>query len=351
MKENKNYQILSLAQKAELLEQVHALIEESLDYAPENKFNVDFAPLHANNLENCWVMLDQSAQAVVAHIGLVKKIISLGKKSFPAFFIGGVAVSSAHRGKGLFSILMKHVLETYAQDCALFFLWSEKHQLYAKFSFFSGIGQAESIPENNFDDFINDFSFKVTKYAALSAPEKDQIKRLYREQVLKSAAAVLRTEADWKNIEKISSADLFINKNSKGEIIFYFFANKGQDLKGIIHEYAHAQGQEDLAMKLFTAARTWMPENEKLRPKDYHLQMMALVRLGSPQLFIEFIHNWSAGKIEVLQVTEDKIHCKIYGELIESSLEIFFRLIFGPYPDQRWQDLGPALFIHGLDSV
>ena len=178
-----NLQLISLDKIPELKAQTIQLIESEFGYVNPNSFEIDFAPLHTtNNLQNCWILYDEKNQKVIAHIGLLPQKIFIRNQEYPIIFLGGIVVGKQHRGKGLFTILMRHIIEKYSRSCAFFLLWSDKQELYKKFNFFSAIAQIESIPQNNFNYFLKKHNFVKTIFRDLSYKEKSQIKKLYNKK-------------------------------------------------------------------------------------------------------------------------------------------------------------------------
>lgn len=322
------------------------LIEKSFDYNDSNNFDIDFFPLmSASNSKNCYIMLDLNDN-LIGHIGLLPRIISNNNIQIPVTFIGGIVVDPQFQHKGYFRELLNHVIKIHEKKSSLYILWSHLHELYEKFDFYPAIGMLEHTPD---DKLANNLT--KTLFKNLDQSNKEQIKNLYN-QLHNELSTVLRDDEDWKNIEKITSTDLFFKTSSKNEIEFYYFKNKGQDLSEVVHEFGYKDliAKEEL-FKILQSETSWLPENSKKHFPKAQLCSSALVRIGDNELFQNFVHQWTENQITILNLSLQEIEFEFQNNLYDMTINEFLPLILGPNPALEFIDFGKPLFISGLDSI
>lgn len=310
-----------------------ALIEKSFGYDEGNSFAVDFYPLmKEGNRKNCWILLDDETEeeTVVAHCGALSKEFYIDGKSFSSIFIGGVAVDEAHRGQGHSSKLLKHIFATYPH-AALYVLWSDKVEMYKKAGFQPCIELFQN-PQRPSPSL-----FEETELSKLSKQELSDIISLYQNP---REIRVHRSERDWKDLEKITSARLFI-KRDQSKISNYFFLDKGQDLNGVIHEYGHLKDRNEMSAH----GLLWSSQSSK----DAQALFGSLVRPGEFDNFKRFIQALSGKKITV-ESLGDEIKFRFDQKDFSMEVQEFLQGVMGP---GRFQELNalPKLFISGMDSV
>ena len=88
-----------------------------------------------------------------------------------------------------------------------------------------------------------------------------EIKDLYEKYVNHHHISVFRSEEDWKELMSIKSASMFV-KYSENKIQSYFILGKGQDLQGIIHEYAFNDINTEITQE-FSKNSVLIHQNEK----------------------------------------------------------------------------------------
>ena len=333
--------IYPLSEKPSCFEATVKLIEKAFHYKKPNSFEIDFAPLiDKSNHKNCFIMLDEN-ENVLAHIGAKDQFLTLGNKQFPVTMLGGIAVDEARRGEGHFQTLLQDVLAEKRSDTTLFLLWSDMEKLYNKFGFHLCGNQFEYSLERKETHFIK------TKYKDLSELEQKEIQTLYKESFAKTYLTLNRKEEDWKLIEKITSADLFIKKRN-GRISHYYFMNKGQDLPEIIYEYGTKEDMSAFIQEIGAYGKVWMG---KPIVETESLQYQFFMTPGDLRLFTEFTLAFTDNKVSIRNINpmKQEVYFDYNEELLGLDLEEFLRGLFGPGSFEEIEM--PAIFLSGLDSI
>lgn len=339
--------ISTLKESPEYRQAVIKLIENAFDYDPNFHFDIDFYPLTSeDNAANCFILLDDK-QRVIGHIGTLPKKLANNGRSLPVILIGGIAIDPDHRGKGLLNELLPYVINKYNDSTALFILWGQLVEMYEKYNFHPAIGLLEQSPS-----YENNETLEETTLQKLSTKDKEQIQKIYNDITSNQFTTILRDAKDWMAIEKIISSKLYLGRNEKNEIEFYFFKGKGQDLQNVIHEFGYrdANSREKL-FSILNNEMTWVPEG---LIEDFPLAQLcssALIRIGSTTLFRQFIEEWSHGEITVFNLDENEIEFEFHNNLYDFQLKEFFTMIFGPNPAHELQNFFRPVFISGLDSI
>lgn len=325
--------ITNLENYPQYREQTLKLIEKSFGYDDKNKFEIDFYPLmEKKNLKNCFILLENNN--VLAHIAVLKKQIQIENNSYNLNLYGGIAVSEEFRGKGLFAKLFNDVLLN-TNDCSLQLLWSDKIELYKKFNFFPAISQYEFQKIGS-----NQNTFEKICYNDLGQSEKAQIHSLYYNHF---EHRILRTPADWKSIEKITSADFYVKKlNNK--IMNYFVINKGADLSGVIHEYGLIDN--DILTELQNYGKVWT--SSLINNTAHSVLYSSLIKPA--KYFKEFIESFTSFQIKILNWDLNYVQFLFDNKEFNLSLSDFLTGIFGPGQFEELTSNRP-LFICGLDSI
>ncbi len=334
-------QIKTLRDKPELFEKTLKLIEKSFEYKSPNSFQVDFAPLiDISNHHNCFILIDEN-ENVLAHIGAKEKTLTVNERKYPITLLGGIAVDESKRGEGHFQTLFNDVLAEKRAETTFFLLWSDLEKLYNKFGFHLCGTQYE------FNGGLPDPLLEKTKYQALSQEEKKQIQELYASSFAKEYLTLDRTKEDWEQIEKITSADLFLNRTST-QIGDYYFINKGQDLPGIIYEYGSNIPLNQFIEEIGTHGKVWM--GKELMPTE-KLQYQFFMGTGDLKLFTDFIRDYTKDKISIrnINLMKQEVYFDFNDELQALDLPDFLRGIFGPGTFEELE-LTP-IFLSGLDSI
>ena len=333
--------IYPLSEKSSCYEATIKLIEKSFQYKKPNSFEIDFAPLiDKSNHKNCFIMLDEN-ENVLAHIGAKEQIFTLNGVDFPITMLGGIAVDEARRGEGHFQTLLQDVLAEKRSDTTLFLLWSDLEKLYNKFGFYLCGTQYEYASKREESHYIK------TKYSELSPLERKEIQTLYKESFAKIYLTLNRKEEDWKLIEKISSADLFIKKHN-GRISHYYFMNKGQDLPEIIYEYGTKDEMTEFLSEIGAFGKVWM--GKPLLDTE-NVQYQFFMTPGDLKLFTEFVLKLTDNKISIrnINVMKQEVFFDFNEELMALDQDEFLRGLFGPGTFEELEL--PIIFLSGLDSI
>ncbi|MCM2349528.1 MAG: GNAT family N-acetyltransferase [Bacteriovoracaceae bacterium] len=334
-------QIKTLKEKPELFEATLKLIEKAFQYKAPNSFKVDFAPLiDESNHHNCFILIDENDN-VLAHIGAKEKTLSLNERKYPITLLGGIAVDESRRGEGHFQTLFNDVLAEKRADTTFFLLWSDLEKLYNKFGFHLCGTQFE------FTGGLPNPLLEKTTYQALSSEEKAKIKSLYESSFAKEYLTLERSQKDWELIEKITAADLYLNRSGTG-IVDYYFMNKGQDLPGVIYEYGSTIPLNQFIEEIGTHGKVWM--GKELLPTE-KMQYQFFLGTGDLKLFTDFIRNYTHNKIDIqnINLMKQEVYFNFNSELLALDLPDFLRGIFGPGTFEELEL--PTFFLSGLDSI
>lgn len=328
--------IFPLSEKPSCVEQTIKLIEKSFQYKSPNRFEIDFAPLvDKSNHHNCFILLDEN-ENVVAHVGVKEKTLTIENEKFTFCMLGGIAVDETKRGEGNFQTLFQDVLAEKRSDCAFFVLWSDLEKLYNKFGFHLCGSQFE------LDRKGKETSYKKTKLHLLTAEEKKNLIHLYNNSFKTTYLTLDRTEDDWKLIEKISSADLFINADG------YFFMNKGQDLPEVIYEYGTKKDLKSFLSEIRAYGKVWTGK-EIIETENVQYQFFLCP--ADIKLFAKFVLLLTKDKIAIrnINLMKQEIYFDYNDETLALEISEFLRGIFGPGGFEEL-DLSP-FFISGLESI
>lgn len=330
----------TLAKSPQFLEATLKLIENSFEYDANNSFDMDFAPLvQQNNLHNCHIILNDQNE-VIAHIGCLIKELKFAKWSHPVLFIGGIAVDKKFRGQGIFKKLFSHILEHYHHRVAMFMLWSDQVAMYNRFGFYPAIDQ---FAYENKKSTCHEHSFKQVKISELSIEDQEDIHFLYESY---PAWQCDRAKDDWKVINNMESAELYIRRNKDGHISEYFFKGKGADLQGVIHE-ANLSGQQASLAELQEYGTLWsnLIVSDEARPL-----YGSVVKIGDPAMFSDFVYDYTQRAIEILEINESTIRFRFQDRGFELNMGEALTGIFGP---NRFEELNHLIGIRisGMDSI
>jgi predicted N-acetyltransferase YhbS len=337
-------QISTLEARPELAEMANQLIEASFEYSSQHSFATDFYPLvNKENWKNCHIVIDTEKNKVIAFIGTLIKELSYQDISTPVCFMGGISVDKNYRGKGIFKFFIENILNRYEKFCSLFILWSGEPSLYIKAGFHLAGEQFETMCSGDHD--LTNFS--KNKLINLSSREIEQINHLHQEVICKNFLTIKRSHDDWDKIKNITSADVYLCKDEQGNIVEYFFANKGEDLKQIIYESSFLISEKYKKLEPF---KIWSPHKTQ---EGSSSQFNCMIRLGSFVLFEKFIHSLSRNMINIIDYDTNKNLINFYfkGDTINIGINDFLCGTFGPGQFEELNHFLPKLFISGLDSI
>lgn len=317
------------------------LIERSFHYKKPNSFEIDFTPLvDKSNHHNCFILIDEN-EKVLAHVGVKERTLRVSNKTFPLTLLGGIAVDESRRGEGIFQTLFQDVLAEKRSDTSMFLLWSDLEKLYTKFGFHLCGTQIEVSSKKKASPF------QKTTYSALSPLEKKDINALYETSFCAQYVSLERTENDWDQLARITSADLFIRKNGD-RIQDYYFMNKGQDLPGIIYEYGTLRDFKAFVEEIKDYGSLWLGKN---LIESENLQYQFFLCPGDLRLFSELVTSFTDGAFSVrnINVMKQEVFFDFNDETLSLEMPEFLRGVFGPGKFEELNDL--TIFISGLDSI
>lgn len=326
-------QVLSLKDKPSCLAQTVKLIEKSFQYKAPNSFLTDFAPLmDESNHHNCFILIDEN-ENVLAHVGVKERKLKINNSVFNICMLGGIAVEEEHRGQGYFQQLFQDVLAEKRSDTCFFLLWSDQEKLYKKYGFSFCGGQYE-LAQTTGESTLTKSSF---------SDKKQFVMDLYKSSFQSTYLSLERSEADWQQLSKITSSELFVNKNG------YLFRGKGQDLEGVIHEYGCKGDITTFLNEARKLGKVWMG-TPLIDTDQAHYQFMLCP--GDLKLLCDFVSAFTNGAFKLLNINvmKQEVFFEFNQETLMLVTEEFVTGIFGPGPFEELGDIRP-LFISGLDSI
>jgi predicted N-acetyltransferase YhbS len=345
-----NLVLTTLAKNPEYFKEVILLIEEEFHYSEGLQYEIDFAPLvNPLNFENCYLYIDQSTNAVVAHLAVCEKVLIKNGTKINAFFIGGIATQKEYRKQNLFKSLMNHALEVHADNAGLFILWSDLENLYEKFSFYRTGGLLET-GKRNFSASERPTGYEKTKFSELSETDFERVADLYKDFNEKHFFTVKREAKDWSIIRTMTSIDLYI-KRHLGTIDRYFCVNKGRDLTNIIHEISCKEEEFLKTLNELKTFKTWLPETELQKLPESEVYYTAFIKLGSVEKLNAFLKGATKGSIIIESMDNLKVYFTYINKEYEASRKDFMQYLFGPKPLKEFADFNLSLYIAGTDSI
>ncbi|MFY7992929.1 MAG: GNAT family N-acetyltransferase [Bacteriovoracaceae bacterium] len=330
----------TLKNKPQLMGPVLSLIESNFGYESSFKYKEDFAPLmHESNFEHCHLSLGENDE-IIGHVGVLLRKISVLDHEYTLAMLGGIAVNEKFQGKGYFKDLINHVIQTYESQVSGFLLWSDLHEMYKKFGF--SLCGTQFVLSSESPTIVD---IEKTTYSKLSSDEKKEIQHLYRNGFQKHYLTLNRSEDEWKKIELIKSANLFIQRKEE-KINGYFFQNKGMDLQNIIYEYGHSEDFVGWLKDISALGEVW----SGVLDEEAEVQYQFLFRPASQ--FTDFVKTYTREMIHLQKIDYDKdtVTLMLIDEELELHLDDFLTGLFGP---GRFDEVSylPPLFISGLDSI
>ena len=178
---NETFIITDLGKNPEFFDELIALIEKEFHYSANHSYATDFAPLVTPlNYENCFLVIDKESHKLISHIAICPRTMIKNGCLLNVGLIGGIVTDHDHRNKGLFKMLMNHVLENFNDSIGLYILWSDLSGLYEKFSFHMAGGLIES-GNGVFQDSDKPSGFQKTSFSKLNESEFGEIIKIYSE--------------------------------------------------------------------------------------------------------------------------------------------------------------------------
>lgn len=333
--------IFPLSERPSCFEATIKLIEKSFQYKRPHSFEIDFAPLvDKSNHHNCFILIDEN-EKLLAHVGAKERVLTLNGVRYPIVLLGGIAVDEERRGEGIFQTLFQDVLAEKRSDTCLFLLWSDLEKLYNKFGFHLCGTQFEITSEKKPSPFTK------TTYKELSAEDQKSVRNLYEKSFRSLYLSLERSDADWRMLSNVTSADLYVRKE-KDQITEYYFMNKGQDLPGVIYEYGTANDVETFLKELSSYGKLWLGKDIL---SSENLQYQFFMGPGDTKLFAQLIFELTKKQFNILNINlmKQEVFFDFNEETLSLELHDFLRGVFGP---GSFEEIDvPSLFISGLDSV
>jgi predicted N-acetyltransferase YhbS len=333
--------IFPLSEKPSLFKDTLKLIEKSFHYKAPNSFQIDFAPLmDVSNHKNCFIMIDEN-EKVMAHVGAKEHFLTLNNVKYSITLLGGIAVDESRRGEGHFQTLFQDVLAEKRSDTTFFLLWSDQEKLYNKFGFHLCGTQIEIEKKKKISPFLK------TTFANLSDKEKREIKDLYTTSFAQTYLTIERSDADWKLIEQMTSADIFVKKENN-IIHDYYFINKGQDLPGVIYEYGSRNDLTLLIEEISSYGKVWLGRD---LISGENLQFQFFMAPGDLRLFTDFVFQLTSEKFKIRNINpmKQEVFFDFNDETLSLELPDFLRGVFGPGIFEEIEV--KPFFLSGLDSI
>lgn len=335
--DTKTYDYTNLDALPEYAAPANALVEAAFAYQKNFKFEVDFAPLAGpRNYKNRHILIDRESGTVVAHIGTRLRSFVWEGEVIPVAMIGGIAVAPEERGHGLFKLLFEKVLSSLHSQCALYVLWSDKHELYQKWHFFLAGQQwcyRSTLPAK---------AVRSTRLSQLAPAELSALAQLYRQHVNQHYFSPLRDESDWEDLKEIESAELLVVDGG------YAFRHKGMDLQGILHDSAHREGVSGLLRDLGGAGVLWAAKNEPV--PDEILQDLQQVGLWRPNTHPMALRKLSHLLKHTVHFRDDVFVVEKDGLSVRLNAEELLAEVFD-YGRHRLRAQSIPVYIGGLDSI
>jgi hypothetical protein len=346
-----SFTLTTLSENPEYFDEVIALVEKEFHYDNNMSYAKDFALLmDPLNFENCYLYVDQVTNHVISHLAVCPRLMIKNNTSIKVAFIGGIATEKEFRGRDLFTNLMNHALQKHSEDCALFILWSEITGLYEKFSFYLSGGLIETgqtiLSQND-----RPIGFSKTSFKELSVKDYEDLQKIYHQFNEKYFFTVIRAEKEWSIIKEMTSIDLFIKKNSSGDLEQYFCVNKGRDLSNIIHEVGCHPDHYLGLIKSLQKYRTWLPESELSLAANKEVFYTAFMRLGNFEELQSFLASVSNDEIELYEMTGDLISFRFNKLEYQITHKDFLQYLFGPKPISEFEKYLLSPYIPGTDSI
>ena len=335
---DKYYEFASLSAFPELETQANSLIEDVFAYSKNHSFKTDFAPLTSKrNLSQRFILIDSSRMEVVAHIGTRMRDFIWQGESIPVCMIGGVAVKKELQGKGIFKSLMDRTIASLESQCALFLLWTDKHEMYERWGFYLA-GKQWCYRTNSPATTPS----TKTLFANLSSDDKTKLMQLYKSHINQKFFSPIRDQDDWNDIADITSSDLYLFEGG------YFFKNKGMDLQNVVHECVSQLSVNDLLRVIGDKSQLWHPSNQSVDDEVLmDLQQVGLWRLNKHPMALKKISHLLGAKIE----TQDwDFSVRHDGRNFSLKAHELLEEIFG-YGNFSLRKDSVPVYISGLDSI
>lgn len=314
-----NTHYTDLKTNPELLNASISLIESSFHYQKPFSFKKDFWQFfETDNLENCKVALYDNQ--VISTIFLRPVTFNYQSIEVNSFFIGGISVTQEFRGKNIFKNFFNTVLDNYKHKAALYFLWSEKEDLFQKWDFYNfGVIYEKSSNETSV------IEFNETKI------DSNKLLQLYTDSYQNYIKPV-RTIKDSEKILTHTTSTILEKEKS------ICFRGKGMDLKNIIFES-------------YPQKMPYYPQNSIIwsleQTDEVIVRYMGMMKIANFDLYNQFLKSISLNQIS----TSDNYNIVLNGESFDVSPIEHIQGIWGPNFFEETKAIIPTIYISGLDSL
>lgn len=269
--------------EAALVDLVSQISKAFLYIEGEGDVTRDFPLLYqASNSEHLWVAREQGE--LLGHSGYYPSILKVEGLALPVAAIGGVYTTEAARQRGVATELVKKCAdEAKKGGAALAFLWSDKHDFYARLGFHLTARQW-TIP------------ISVADGEKLASLGRSKLPGLAFEEICDPSPSFLAQSHELLSNYPLGTARgaiehlTLLNTGScrifaawaGEELAAYFLVGKGRDLQGYVHEWA---GEENSLHQLTAFALEQAGPLQFLSPQfmpDEVRWIYALDELGIP---------------------------------------------------------------------
>jgi predicted GNAT family N-acyltransferase len=332
----------TLKEQPELVNETIKLVESSFLYTQNFHYDKDFYPLmRKENHHNCHVLMD--GDTLVGHLGVLPQKLVYKDIEVDVLFIGGIAIAEKHRGKGYFTPFFNDIIKKYSNDYAMMFLWSEKSNLYKKHGFYE-CGSVYQTGEEIFNGHVLISGFHQANKETLTDENFKQILNLYNKGH-RNLIVPKRSLECLKEYILNSSVDLFIQPSDNDEIKNYFFINKGFDLNDIIHEISFHEDSK--IIEEFAPYKLWLANPYP----DEHINFyLGLAKIANQDKFKDFIEKTSDSSIEI-QAIDENVEFLYNNQIYSLKHKDFLTGVFGPGKIKEFNQLMPAFYIPGIESI
>jgi predicted N-acetyltransferase YhbS len=363
---------------AELTDLISLISKAFLYKEEEGDVARDFPQLYdANNSKHLWVAKEK--ESLLAHAGFYPTEMKIEGIALPVAGIGGVFSVPEVRGQGLGSQLVEKCLEEAKKSgSALAFLWSDKHDYYAKMGFHL-VGRQWTLhflPEHEKTlRAQGEKSGLKTQHLRFSlgeiSPEFLQQSFQLQENL---PVGIARSFEEHQKLLSSGACDLFAAWAGR-QLIAYFVMGKGKDLQNYVHEWAGDEAAlhhlaahclENFQHGFYLLSPQFMPDEVNwLYTLDQLGVSMRAERMGLVKILnFSKIQRLVSEYLSRLGLNPEELHLSQNGEKylvkwrentnLEFSEENFLKFLFGPEMPTH-QELKAFLPIRlwywGMDSV
>jgi predicted N-acetyltransferase YhbS len=337
----------------------------------------DFPQLyHPSNFKNLWAAFEE--RRVVAHGGFFPAEMKVEGIPLPVAGIGGVFSRPEFQGQGLASNLVSKCVESAGkQGAALAFLWSDKHEFYAKLGFHL-VGRQWTItlaPERAgpLRERGEKCGIRAGDLEFTEGGVGESFLKQSHELQQRLPLGIARSQEEHAMLLASGACRVFSAWAGK-DLAAYFVIGKGRDLQNYVHEWAGEEGAlhhlaasclEAFGHPLYVLSPQFMPEEARwIYSLDQlgiplRAERMALVKLLDfakvRRLVADYMTRLGLDPQELkLEEAGERFQVEWRGSSFEFSEAEFLCFLFGPemptHPELKGF-LPLRLWYWGMDSV